>query len=225
MHIDYLKSSLGSLAIQIPGATGVFHQYNLNFCCGGHHSLAEAASEKGLDPQLIASELESLRQAPDSGKDWTQANEGELIEHILQRYHDRHREQLPELIRLARKVEQVHNDHPDCPHGLADHLADMLQELESHMLKEEQILFPMLARGQIALAGGPISVMRFEHDQHGEALEQLQRLSHDATPPEGACRSWQALYAGIQELRHDLMEHIHLENNILFACSPRPSWG
>ena len=43
MHIDYLKSSLGTLATQIPGATGVFHQHNLNFCCGGHHSLAEAA--------------------------------------------------------------------------------------------------------------------------------------------------------------------------------------
>ncbi|MFZ2290042.1 MAG: iron-sulfur cluster repair protein YtfE [Halopseudomonas yangmingensis] len=225
MHIDYLKSSLGTLATQIPGATGVFHQHNLNFCCGGHHSLAEAAAEKGLDPQQIIKQLQSLEQQPGSGRDWTQASESELIEHLLQRYHDRHREQLPELIRLARKVEQVHNDHPACPHGLADHLSDMLQELESHMLKEEQILFPMLARGQIAMAGGPISVMRFEHDQHGEALAQLQRLSNDACPPEGACRTWQALYLGLQELRQDLMDHIHLENNILFASSPRPSWS
>ena len=31
-----------------------------------------------------------------------------------------------------------------------------------------------------------------------------------------ARRSWQALYAGLAKLTSDLMEHIHLENNVLF---------
>ena len=94
----------------------------------------------------------------------------------------------------------------------------MQQELESHMLKEEQVLFPMLQRGmRTPQTDGPISVMRYEHDQHGNALAQLALLTNDITPPAHACNTWRALYRGLEELRDDLMQHIHLENNILFA--------
>ena len=84
------------------------------------------------------------------------------------------------------------------------------------MLKEEQILFPLLQQGLGAQAGGPIAVMRFEHEQHAEALAQLAALTRDITPPDNACNTWRALYTGLQELRDDLMQHIHLENNVLF---------
>jgi regulator of cell morphogenesis and NO signaling len=67
-----------------------------------------------------------------------------LIDHILERYHAVHREQLPELIRMARRVEAVHRDHPLVPTGLADLLEEAEQDLLSHMMKEENILFPML---------------------------------------------------------------------------------
>ena len=50
---------------------------------------------------------------------------------------------------------------------------DMLQELESHMQKEEHILFPMILRGQKNMAVGPISVMESEHVQHMEALQKM----------------------------------------------------
>ncbi len=144
-------------------------------------------------------------------------SQSELIEHILSRYHDRHREQLPELIRLARRVEQVHAGDSHCPEGLADHLQDMQQELESHMLKEEQVLFPMLQRGMGRQAGAPIHVMRLEHDQHGEALERLMQLTGQLTTPEAACNTWRTLYSGLQEFRDDLLEHIQLENDVLFT--------
>ena len=135
---------------------------------------------------------------------------------MLTRYHAIHRQQLPELIRLAARVEQVHGRREECPNGLTELLMEMQQELESHMQKEEQVLFPMILRGAGAMAGGPISVMRFEHDQHGEALERLAELTDDIHAPAGACNTWQALYRGLNELRVDLMQHIHLENNLLF---------
>ncbi len=221
MSLDYLNAPLGDLARSIPGATRVFHEFRLDFCCNGHRTLAEAAKRKHIDPQQVIDSLHVLTGEAGDDRDWSQATAAELIDHILRRFHARHREQLPELIRLARRVEQVHGDRAECPNGLADHLTDMLQELESHMLKEEQILFPMLARGMSDMAGGPISVMRYEHDQHGDALEGVIELTNDITAPPGACNTWQALYRGLEELRQDLMEHIHLENNILFACAPR----
>ena len=206
--------SLGALARSIPGATRVFHEYKLDFCCGGKQTLRQAAVARGVDPEAVAEQLEALDAAPGSSRDWRQASTTELIDHILVRFHARHREQLPELVRLARRVEQVHGDRPDCPHGLGEHLAHMQQELESHMMKEEQVLFPMLQGGQ--LPGGPITMMRFEHDQHGAALEKLEGITHGIVLPRGACNTWRALYLGLATLRDDLMEHIHLENNILF---------
>lgn len=210
----HANQSLGQLATSIPGATGVFHQFKLDFCCGGSRTLAEVAAERGLDADEIIGKLMALQQQINS-KDWRSAKPAELVHHILQRFHAKHREQLPELIRLARRVETVHGDHPQCPNDLAEHLRHMQQELESHMLKEEQILFPMLCNG--FYPGGPIHVMQHEHLQHGDALGDMLKLAHDLQLPEGACNTWTALYLGLNELKEDLMEHILLENEILFV--------
>ena len=218
MTIALTEQTLGNLACLIPGATRIFRQYKLDFCCGGNTSLRDAASQRALDAQSIAEQLAALGNHSDTQPDWRNEPAGTLIEHILERFHERHRDQFPELIRLANRVEQVHGNKADCPVGLAEHLWNMQQELESHMLKEEQILFPMLQRGmKLPQSQGPIAVMRFEHDQHGAALERMAELTNDITPPENACNTWRALYRGLEELRDDLMQHIHLENNILFA--------
>lgn len=217
MSHNLLEQSLGQLACDIPGATRIFHTFNLDFCCGGHKSLRDAALGKQLDPQLIADALQILQDSGETQDDWRQAPLEQLIAHLLSRYHARHREQLPELIRLARRVEQVHGARSTCPNGLAELLCEMQQELEGHMCKEEQVLFPMLQHGLGPRAAPPIQVLRFEHDQHGESLEKLLVLTHQITPPADACNTWRALYRGLAEFRDDLMQHIHLENNVLFV--------
>lgn len=206
------QQSIGQIAVELPGATAVFRRHKLDFCCGGQVSLQRACADKGLDTVTVLAELAGLRRddrvpdEPDAAK---------LIDHILTRYHAVHREQLPELIRMARRVEAVHRDHPAVPVGLADQLEAMEAELLAHMAKEEQILFPAMARGASGLQM-PIGMMREEHTGHGAELERLAALTHDHTPPPGACNTWRALYAGTAVLTDDLISHIHLENNILF---------
>lgn len=218
--MDILKTSIGELARTIPGATRVFHSYRLDFCCGGEMSLIEAADRRGADAFQIAHELKGLlRLAAESSSDWSNVSNSTLIQHITERFHDRHREQLPELIRLARRVEQVHAKSSECPLGLADHLDRILGELETHMSKEEHVLFPMLSRVSAHSISTPISVMRQEHDEHGVELQKLEAITNDITEPAGACNTWRALYTGLRQFREDLMEHIHLENNILFNTS------
>ena len=141
----------------------------------------------------------------------------QLIEHIVSRFHSGHREQLPELIRLSRRVEHVHAGHSQCPEGLADELEAHLQELESHMLKEEHVLFPMLARNMHEPARGPISVMMFEHEQHFDAVERIYNLTNDLILPEDACNTWRSLYEGLNFYAQELTQHINLENEVLFA--------
>ena len=141
----------------------------------------------------------------------------ELVDYIVSRFHMGHRQQLPELISMSRRVEHVHAGHPRCPAGLADELDAHLQEMESHMLKEEQVLFPMLCRGMNGPAQGPIAAMMFEHTQHVDALERIYSLTQDLNPPDDACNTWRALYTGLVVYARELSQHINLENDVLFA--------
>lgn len=210
-----LQRTLGEIAARQPGATRVFFAHGLDFCCKGNQTLIQAAQAKGLDVTQLASELSAIGGEVVSNP--ADLDDVTLIAYILDHYHADHRAELPELIRLASKVELVHADHPACPHGLAEHLEQMEAELLAHMDKEEQILFPMIQNGLGAQALMPMQVMMHEHVAHGEALEQLDVLSHQQTPPAEACRSWQALYTGVRHLKEGLMQHIHLENHVLFA--------
>ena len=139
-----------------------------------------------------------------------------LIEYILQRFHEVHRQQLPELIELATKVESVHADHPDVPRGLAVLLQQMHSELLDHMAKEEGVLFPMLARGGNSFVTHPICVMMSEHEEHARRLTQLMALTRQATPPAGACTTWVRLCTATKTFAEDLQKHIQLENTVLF---------
>jgi regulator of cell morphogenesis and NO signaling len=204
---------IGEIAVQIPGSTALFRQLKLDFCCGGQVALGAACAAKGLDVEAVVRDLQGLTF---DDTDVSITDPSELIDHILYRYHNVHRKQLPELIRMARRVEAVHRDHPAVPVGLAVFLEDMEQELIRHMLKEEEILFPMLKRNISPMVSGPISVMRSEHTDHGANLDQLAVLTSDHTPPAGACNTWRTLFAGTAQLTDDLIAHIHLENNVLF---------
>lgn len=214
--MSLFERTVGELATSIPGATAVFRRHKIDFCCGGGISLAEACQRRGVDPELIGTALGSLESGRAPAIDWSTRPLPELMDHILSAYHEKHRRDLPELIRLASRVEHVHADNPACPHGLAAMLRETLSELELHMHKEEQILFPMIRRGMGGMADGPISVMQHEHDGHGERLRKLDAMVNDGVPPPGACNTWRATYIGVHALVDDVMEHIHLENNVLF---------
>lgn len=216
--MSFAKQKLSELAVAIPGSTKVFHEYDLDFCCGGSVLLETAAQQKNLNLAEIEARLSELdaRKAESHEKDWSEAPYAEMIEHIITRYHNVHREQLPELITLAQKVENVHGDREDCPIGVAATLEKIHAELSQHLMKEEQILFPMIKMGNYTMAAMPIRVMEMEHDEAGQDVEVLKSLTNHLTPPVDACFSWKALYTGIDAFIDDLMHHIHLENNILF---------
>lgn len=141
----------------------------------------------------------------------------QLIDYILLCYHEKHRHQLPQLVDMARRVEQVHAAKPEVPAGLADILQRTLGELEVHMKKEELMIFPAMRRfdGTRPL-DGPTSMLREDHGDQEKMLEEIAAMTDGFTPPASACGTWRALYSGAAEFRDDLMEHIHIENNILF---------
>lgn len=205
---------LSELAISLPMATEIFRKNRLDFCCGGKQTLREACEKRKLDLNSMVKQLEGLTIK--SGPTYEEMPLDEMTAYIVDRYHNDLRRRFPELLALAQKVEQVHGDHPNCPIGLFALLNDMHKEMLMHMMKEENVLFPMIQNGAGHNAFMPIKVMNAEHESHGQQLEEAHRLTSDFTPPEGACGTWRALYTGLEKLEEEIMEHIHLENNILF---------
>lgn len=208
--------SLAELVTTRPAASRVLHRHGLDFCCGGRERLADACAAKGLDVASVLAELAGEEERPGESVRWDERELEELIEHLLENFHAPHREELPRLTEMAAKVERVHADKPTCPKGLAEHLRAMTEELDLHMQKEEQVLFPMVRAGRGRMAAMPIQVMEEEHRDAGQALATLRRLAHDFVAPEEACNTWRALYLGLAEFERDLMQHVHLENNVLF---------
>jgi regulator of cell morphogenesis and NO signaling len=149
---------------------------------------------------------------------WELRSQAELVDHIVAHYHAGLRRDLPALVEAARRIEREHAAHAAVPSGLADELAELASELESHMRKEETVLFPMLRTGR---RGGPldmpIRMMERDHEDHDERLDRIRRHTASFTPPADASEAWKALYSGLATLETDLRQHIYLENNILFA--------
>lgn len=206
-------SIVGDIASDLPGAAEVFRQHGISFCCGGKLSLAEAATKHGLAAEALLDELRALAAA--AGRD-APSETLPLIDHILTRYHETHRTELEWLIPLAQKVETVHGDHEEAPLGLTEALLALRDDLESHMAKEEQVLFPMMRDGGHPMIAHPIGAMRHEHEVTADLLRGVEHVTRGLTLPEGACRSWTALYTGLAKFTEDLVTHMHLENAVLF---------
>ncbi|MBP6629757.1 MAG: iron-sulfur cluster repair protein YtfE [Kofleriaceae bacterium] len=215
--MDLTQETLGALARDLPDATTVLLRHRLDFCCGGERTLGAACASAGLDAAVIAAELDAAsRRSTEPPPAWAQMPLVELCDHIEARYHQTLRDDVPPLIAAAHKVERVHAGKPAVPTGLGAGLQHMWNELQSHMMKEERVLFPMIRQGQGAMAHAPVQVMRHEHDEHAVNLRGLRALTGDHVPPPHACATWRALYAGLARLERELMEHIHLENHVLF---------
>ncbi|EPZ51740.1 iron-sulfur cluster repair di-iron protein [Bacteriovorax sp. BAL6_X] len=209
------NNSLGEWAACHSSASRVFIKNNLDFCCEGNVKLEDACIENNLDIEELITEIQEHSKDVESLL-WNDMPPEKLIDEILERFHKKHRKDIEYLIPLAKKVESVHSGNPGCPTGLSLYLEKLMYELEMHMQKEEKILFPIIKSGQSSMAQGPITIMTHEHVSHRESLLELRKLAHNFKTPDDACGSWISLYQGAQTLERELMEHIGIENNILF---------
>jgi regulator of cell morphogenesis and NO signaling len=149
-------------------------------------------------------------------RSWAEQAPAVIIEHILRRYHEPLRRELPALIANARAVEVENQARPLCPRGLAAHLEQVWLSVESHLHKEERILFPLILDGRGATAHMPVRVMMAEHNDHLGNLKRTIELTNGFALPPDASEAWRELYQGLRRLECDLCDHINLENEILF---------
>ena len=215
----------------------VLSRLGIDYCCGGETLLREACERRGLsvdEVQRALADSDDARAAADT-VDWTEKSLTLLADHIVARHHAYLRDMLPGLGNL---MEDILSKHPGGYPNLAalrDVYVAMWDELCSHMMKEEVVLFPYIRsmetadRSVILCANefpcgsvlAPIQEMKEEHHEAADALSRMRELTGGFRSPREACNSYRVLVAGLRELEEDLHLHIHKENNILFPRAVR----
>ncbi|MEZ5399878.1 MAG: iron-sulfur cluster repair di-iron protein [Bryobacteraceae bacterium] len=216
--MNRIHQSVGALAARSTAATRVFEEHGIDFCCAGARSFADVCLEKQLDPEAVLAEIAAIElDTVSSGvTDWSAQPLDALIAHILDRHHTYLRAELPRLETWLAAVRKAHGERDGVMLAALDDVFSALKhELEMHLRKEETILFPAIRRSD-GWIDQPVAVMEHEHDDAGRALAELRRITGGFQPPDHACATYRALYAGLAGLEKDLHIHIHLENNILF---------
>ena len=226
----FSKTALvGEVVAQFPQCARVFESHGIDYCCGGKVPLEVACKKKDLDFEKLAGELaKACREAlPKGERDWTKTSLNALVEHIVSAYHKPLRAELRRTLPLAQKVARVHGEaHPEMNEVMRI-FSLFKEQLEMHMHKEEMVLFPTIASMESGIAqpsfgcgGGiqhPITAMMLEHEDAGEAMARMSRLTNSYTPPEDACNSFRVLLHSLARIESEMHQHVHKENNILFV--------
>lgn len=219
------------IALENPATVRVFESLGIDYCCGGKRTLKEACLRANVPEETVL----RLLASPERGREeedgaWSGAPFADLTAHIVNRHHEFIRRESPRLTALLEKVTTRHGkSHPELA-SIKEVFAGIVQELSTHMLNEEQVLFPYLKSMDAAIRQGrqappaffgsvrnPIGRMLADHDDAGTMLRRVSELSGRYAAPPDACPSYRGLYQGLEEFERDLHQHIHLENNILFA--------
>ncbi len=220
------------LAVEDPAATRVFEKLGIDYCCGGNQSLEEACGRANVPVDQVLDSLEMAEGAARAAKqerDWQSEPLSEIIAHVKNTHHQYTREEIVRLTALLQKVCSVHGkNHPELLDTQTT-FAGLGQELTTHMMKEEMVLFPYIVRMEEAViqkepvlpapfgsVANPVAMMEHEHDSAGNALRAMRKASNEYAAPADACVSYQTLYQALSAFEADLHQHIHLENNILF---------
>lgn len=218
--------TVGSIVAKDYRKAEVFKKLGIDFCCGGDISLKEASIEAGISEEQLRLELENADTVTTSAsQDYNKWKLDFLADFIANTHHQYIRDNATVILGLADKVAQRHGpQHPELG-SLADRVNTLMNDLLSHIEKEERVLFPAiksLVLNQDNGSGGHTSIksiidnMHIEHDHAGDDMRYLREITNGYTLPPDACNSYNYLFEKLKEFEDDLFKHIHLENNILF---------
>ena len=221
-----LQTTVAEWVTRHPRTSRVFETLQIDYCCGGRHSLDDACHSKKLDPDDVMRQLmETVAEVDPFRIDWQYFTLTELCHHIERTHHVYLRRELPRLSEMIAKVEAAHGCRYPALRQVQQIFMLLRAELEPHLLKEEGILFPAIRQLERSEASpgfafgtvaNPIRAMVHEHDEAGQAIAQIRHITGNFAVPSDACTTYRALLDGLRELEQDLHQHVHKENNILF---------
>lgn len=209
----------------------VLTAHNIDFCCGGGITLAQACANQNQDLGTVIKEVEEAIQTK-TEQNFLALELDALIDTIIDVHHSYVRATIPALRIYLDKLCKVHGER----HSELYEIRELFQEtsvaLTEHMKKEELILFPyikamvesrksgfVLAKPHFEHINNPINMMEEEHESEGLRFKKIAQLTNGYNCPPDGCQTFKVTYAMLEEFEQDLHKHIHLENNILFPAA------
>lgn len=224
------EQEIGQFVAQDFRTAAVFSEYGIDFCCKGNRSLSTVCEKNEIALDEILEKLNiAVSKELNPSIDYKSWPLDLLATYIEKTHHKYVQSKIPVLLQFLAKLCKVHGErHPELLE-INDEFLKISNELLQHMIKEEQVLFPQikrmvanqednasLERAHFGTVKNPISMMEHEHDNAGEILRTIAKLTNNYTPPQDACNTYRVTFSMLNEFEKDLHLHIHLENNILF---------
>ena len=210
----------------------VFRKYDIDFCCGGRWPLETICQNKNLDTDSVVKELQNvvIQTSSNAALEFDSWDVDFLADYILNVHHRYVNKALPEINEQTTKFLDGHRKKFPELEEIEIIVKKFLREIPPHMKQEEEIFFPYIkqifyahknkesyARLLIRTLRKPLEeVMLKEHETTGANLHRLRTITNNYTPPDNACLSHKVTFSKLKELDNDLVQHIHLESNILF---------
>ena len=225
---ELMTKSLAQIVNTNHHAANVFEKYHLDFCCKGKRTLAQACTESELKIEEVLFDLERTAQERSIPIPYENMSLTQLADYIVLTHHSYVKKEMPAILGYLQKVASKHGGHHPEMIKVLEIFTAVKEEMEQHMQKEEQILFPRIKEVEQQVGEGskiiinnsfllsPISMMEQEHDHAGNAMTEIRQLTNNYNPPPDACTTYKLSFAAIQAFQLDLHQHVHLENNILF---------
>jgi len=233
MHTTSLTSDrmLGDIVTEDLRAAAVMERFGLDYCCGGQRARNDACQAKSFAVHEVLDALAALGPATDTDilpAEWRELDT--LTRYIVETHHRYVGNSIPAINASLDKLVGAHGKtHPELTSIRATFRA-LGEELLTHMMKEETLLFPAIdemARrlrglpstgpGMFATVLHPVRMMEDDHQEAGQLAEQIRTLTGgNYDPPADGCGTYRACFAELRRFEQDLHRHVHLENNVLF---------
>lgn len=232
MHLSqFVNTTVASIVREDYRTAEVFKKYGISYCCGGNISLEDLCSKNNLDYGQILEELEAATKdisVPNSLNFAAWKTEF-LVDYITNVHHGYLYQVLPALeAHLFSFVESHKNKFPEF-----SELVEVFQELSSvlktHNRYEEEIIFPYIKQIEnahrrketygnlfVKTLRKPLGNIEADHKKISAILKELRILTNNYIFPADACTNHRVIFQRLRELDNDMMQHKHLENNILF---------
>ncbi len=218
--------TVAEVALNYPPAIRILNRWGLDYCCNGKIPFVKACEQRNLNPFTIWQQIEEeiLMAGTNHRREFSSWETNLLIDFIIQHHHEYLRLTIPQIKNLLHTVCSVHEDKPELQE-VKLHFETLADDLMRHLPREENVLFPALRRlsrpvvTELQIQDSvhkTITAMEHEHGRVGELIRAIRKLTNDYTVPSHACPTFQLLFRLLEEFEYDVMQHIHLENNILF---------
>lgn len=212
--------TLAEVVTEIPKAGDILRELHIDFVNGGNRKLSDAAMEQNVPLENVLYEINALDTENTDGIDIKYMDELSIIKYIQRRYHEDLKDELPVLVPYVEKMVGIDPELSEAE----EIFKSLKKSMMEHSDEEDINVFPLLesyiespSESKKEALSPRIEKIRNDHKDVIDSFYRLKEVTSDFTPYEGASGTLRLVYDRLERLERETMDHIHLENNILFV--------